>query len=441
MRYLITIILIAILSFIYGEETKAQTIRRLDDGTVNALNSNISSLFNSNNLTGLSVGVIYGGEVVYTYALGNATSFTPFTTSTKTVIGSVSKTITALLAVRLVQNGDIGLDDPISNYIAYPNGSNITIRHLLAHQSGIGHYDNCPGGYNGQFNWASSVLVVSGCTHCVTPPGAATLYTTFGTTLLGCIIDRVGVDVYGRTYRQLYDDWIQTPAGLDNLTPEFDDSEPLLANGYTQGGSAKARGWNDIGWRLPAGGFVSDITDLAGYGRGIIRNTFVNSGSATTMRQVQGTAGGATVNCGSTGGNFGLGFSVSGSGDNVRISHTGLNDHGYSTLLYLYPLKGCGIVLLCNNDDQTDALDDIRSAVEDLVVCPDTRNFTNALSWTAPRIYEADNDITASAPITTTGGEVIFDARSVTLKPGFEVLSGKIFRAVAEGCGGTVKSY
>jgi CubicO group peptidase (beta-lactamase class C family) len=426
-----------------SKHTHAQTIRKLDDGTVNSLNSTINSQFNSQNLTGLAVGIIYGGEIVYTYAVGNATGFTPFTTSTKTVIASVSKTVTALMAMRMVQNGDIALNDPVTDYVPFPGGGNITIRHLLSHQSGIGHYDDCGGGYTGQFNWSSSMFVVMSCSRCVTPPGSARMYTTFGTTLLGSIVEKVGLDVYGRNYRELYNDWIRTPGGLTNMTAEYDDSEAALANGYSQGGTLLPRGWSDIGWRLPAGGFVSNITDLTDYGRGILRNTFVNATTASQMRIEQTTSGGASVSCGSTtSANWGLGFVVDGSGDDLRIWHNGVSNHGYSSLLYLYPRQGTGIVLICNNDDQADALMDIRQAIEDLSICPSTRNFTNSINWSTPLMYEADLDINIDAPVTTTSGEVILDAgRSVIMKPGFEVTAGKLFRAVADGCNGSIRKF
>lgn len=425
-----------------SKHANAQTIRKLDDATVNSLNSTINSRFNSYNLKGLAVGIIYGGEIVYTNAWGNATSILPFTTNTKTVIASVSKTVTALMAMRMVQDGDIALDDPITDYIPFAGGNNITIRHLLSHQSGIGHYDNCGGGYTGQFNWASSIVTVSGCSRCVNPPGSARLYTTFGTTLLGSLIERVGLDVYGRNYRELYSDWIRNPAGLTNMTAEYDDSEPLLANGYTQGGTVMDRGWSDIGWRLPAGGFVSNITDLADYGRGILRNTFVSATTAGQMRIVQPVSGSASVSCGSTtGANWGLGFIIDGSGDNLRMWHNGESNHGYSSLLYLYPTQGSGIVLICNNADQSDRLGDIREAIEDLAICPSTRNFTNEISWSAPRMYEANLDITINTPVTSTAEVILDGGRSVIMTPGFEVTAGKTFRAVADGCNGLVRKF
>jgi CubicO group peptidase (beta-lactamase class C family) len=425
------------------QTASAQTIRKLDDGTVSSLNSTITTQFNNKNLTGLAVGIIYGGEIIYTYALGNATGLSPFTTSTKTVIASVSKTVTALLAMRLVQNGKIALNDPVTNYVPFIGGSNITIRHLLSHQSGIGHYDDCPGGYDGQFNGFNSMLVVAGCSRCVNPPGSARMYTTFGTTLLGSIVDKVGQDEYGRNYRELYSDWIRNPAGLTNMTAEYDDSEPALANGYTQGGTVKARGWSDIGWRLPAGGFVANITDLTDYGRGIIRNTFVNATTAAQMRIEQPVNGGASVSCGSTtGANWGLGFVIDNSGDDQRVWHNGESNHGYSSLLYLYPNQGAGIVLICNNENQSDALMDIRVAIESLAICPSSRNFTNSISWSTPLMYEANLDITIDAPITTTSGEVILDGgRSVIMKPGFEVTAGKTFRAVSDGCRGSIRNW
>lgn len=428
-------------------------LTRMDEATATQISNTIQARFDQSNLTGLSVGVIYGGELAYANAWGKAkNNGTPFSIHTKTVIGSVSKIITAIMAMRMIEEGYLGLDVTIGNYLDEYEGSNITIRHLLCHQSGIPHYNNCSDGYNGQFDWEESVDAVMDCEVCGTP-GAQTLYTTFGITLLGAIIEKRGLEVYNRNYRQLYNTWVRNPGGLTNLTPEYDDSQAALADGYNETGIVQSRGWDDIGWRLPAGGFVSDIVDLTTFGAGILRNRFISQQSFNQMQVIQTPSGAGGPTCANenyNGSFFGLGFNIQTSGVRPILSHGGLNDHGYTSFLFLYPEAGAGIVFLCNTYDYVNSnnilnvLSAMQTAVIDVVRdCRPSRNFTNAITWGAPLYYEANN-ITMNAPAIHNSGNLVFDARSsVSLLPGFEITAApqRTFHAFIEGCGGDNRPF
>jgi D-alanyl-D-alanine carboxypeptidase len=53
-------------------------------------------------------------------------------------IGSISKTYTAVTVLRLAEDGDLSLDDTVARFLpSFPRGSEITIRHLLEHTSGL----------------------------------------------------------------------------------------------------------------------------------------------------------------------------------------------------------------------------------------------------------------------------------------------------------------
>jgi CubicO group peptidase (beta-lactamase class C family) len=342
--------------------------------------------------------------------------------------------------MRLVQNGDIALNDPISDYLPDYDGSGITIQHLLNHQSGISHYSDCPSGYDGPFLSSDSYDVVLDCTICMSPPGSGTLYTTYGNTLLGVIISYVGFDVYGLTYEGLYDTWLKTPGLLGTLEPAFDNSDPDLAEG-----SLEEFYWDDIGWKLPAGGFISNILDLADYTRGLLNNTFITQATFDQMKVLQTTTGSPAFDCGDSSSEFGLAFQVSGNNptsENFAMSHTGLNSHGYSSLIVVYPNRNAAVVLLTNTDDATGALSDIHNGIKDLILCPDTRDFTNDIHWTEPRVFEG-GQITGRSKITSTYNDsYIFDSEEwVKLLPGFHAQSGKRFQAlVTDGCGGTIET-
>lgn len=418
----------------------AQTVRKLDNFTMNEIDAVINAEISQSNLKGVSVGVIYNGKVVYTKAYGLSAPGVNATVSTKYPIASISKTITGIMAMRMVQNGDIALDDPISDYVAGFTG--ITFRHLLSHQSGIGHYADCGDGYDGAFNAANSILTVYTCSKCMSPPGSGTIYTTYGTTLLGAIIDIIGRRNYNRSFIQLYNDWIRTPGGLNDLTAEHDNLVNGIAVGYSTAGTAQTGYWNDIGWKLPAGGFVSTGHDLAEYGAGVMNHTFISSSNSTLMWQQQTTNGTPDNSCNDAlSGNYGLAFRVGGSSTNRRVTHNGLNSHGFSSLLYLFPDRKTGIVLLTNRDEKTGALDDIRVALENTLLCPANREFTSNINWTGNWIYEADK-IKASNTFSAGVGNIVFDgADEVVLKPGFHAQSGIVFRAVIDGCEGAVNPY
>ena len=417
-----------------------QTVRKLDNFSMSEINAVINSELLQSNLPGVSVGIIYNGKVAYTKAYGLSASGVNATVSTKYPIASISKTITGIIAMRMVQNGDFALDDPISNYL--PGYTGITFRHLLSHQSGIGHYADCGGGYTGAFNANGSILTVYSCSKCMSPPGSGTIYTTFGTTLLGAIIDIIGRTNYNKGYIQLYNDWIKTPGGLNNLTAEHDNSISNIAVGYSSAGTAQTGYWNDIGWRLPAGGFVSTGHDLAEYGAGVMNHTFISASNSSLMWQQQTTSGTPANSCNDAlSGNYGLAFRVGGSSTNRRVAHNGVNNHGFSSLLYLFPDRKTGIVLLTNREEKHGALDNIRKALENTLLCPANREFTSIFNWTGNWIYEAAK-IKASNTFSSSVGNIVFDgATEVVLKPGFHAQAGMVFRAIIDGCEGSVNPY
>ena len=157
-----------------SDSLSQQQIRKLDDATMEAIENVIENYVWNQNIIGMAVAFIQDGKVAYSHTEGSARTSpdnTPFLISTQSLLASVSKPITAIMAMRLVQEGHLDLDETIDHYIAGYANTTITIRHLLDHQSGISHYSDCPGGYSGEWNAAESIEVVQGCAMCVTPPG------------------------------------------------------------------------------------------------------------------------------------------------------------------------------------------------------------------------------------------------------------------------------
>lgn len=122
-------------------------------------------------------------------------------------IGSITKTLLATVVLQLVDEGRLGLDDPVETWLpgVVPNGHEITVRHLLNHTSGL--YDvrlTLPRPSSPEFldirwrTWTADELVERALAHPPTSdePGTVYSYTNTGYLLLGQIVEKVT----GRTY-------------------------------------------------------------------------------------------------------------------------------------------------------------------------------------------------------------------------------------------------
>ncbi len=93
------------------------------------------------NIPGLSIAVVRNGEIIKTngYGLSNVELNVAATPETIYQSGSVGKQFTATLAMMLVEEGKLSLDDRIGKHLADAPASwkDITVRHLLTHTSGI----------------------------------------------------------------------------------------------------------------------------------------------------------------------------------------------------------------------------------------------------------------------------------------------------------------
>lgn len=132
----------------------ADALVRMDGKKVRyeLIESRVTRLMGEVWLPGVSVAVVRNGEVVYQRGFGvrDAASGEPFTSETSFAGLSFSKTITAYLAMRLVERGMLALDIPLHTYLSQPlpdyefyadlagddRYRKITARHVLSHTTG-----------------------------------------------------------------------------------------------------------------------------------------------------------------------------------------------------------------------------------------------------------------------------------------------------------------
>ncbi len=97
-------------------------------------------------LPGLSVAVVQDGQVVYLRGLGLAGPGRAVQPETPFILGSLSKSFTALAIMQLTEIGSLRLDEPVCTYLPWfrvadqQASTAITVRQLMTHTSGISRY-------------------------------------------------------------------------------------------------------------------------------------------------------------------------------------------------------------------------------------------------------------------------------------------------------------
>jgi D-alanyl-D-alanine carboxypeptidase len=183
----------------------------------------------------VSVAVVDDGQVIHSYAASSRKSSRAVDEQTSFRIASISKILTAVTVLKLVEQGQLELDEPIVGRVADNIGlmladsraRDISVKQLLAHTSGISNFLKIffdTGAYD-QMSMLSETLGQS----LSTEPGSAYKYSNVNYVLLGKAIELVTELSYHDAVEQL----VLAPLGLDSFrlvgTYEFGPSDALHA--------------------------------------------------------------------------------------------------------------------------------------------------------------------------------------------------------------------
>jgi CubicO group peptidase (beta-lactamase class C family) len=187
------------------------------EAVVADLEGYIPEYMRQENISGVAIALIRGEEVVWTEGFGVSNAFTrrPVTPDTLFEVASNSKVVTAYIALRLVDQGVLSLDEPLNAYLPEPwlpaseYRDAITLRHVLSHSSGLGH------GTTSRENLFA--------------PGRGYSYSAVGFQYLQAVIEHVT----GEPLEQVAQELVYTPLGMSSSSfvnrPEF---IPRTANGH-----------------------------------------------------------------------------------------------------------------------------------------------------------------------------------------------------------------
>lgn len=161
------------------------------------LDEEFAAIFKKYKTTGGVITIAKDGKIVYQYDYGYACKSTkePVTDETYFRIASVTKMVTAIHIMQLVEEGLLDLDQDISDYFGYKirnpyyTSTPITLRHLMTHTSSInaaGGYTNDPDGYV----WKMlSLERRRTANYYKFSPGSKYTYSNFGAGLMGSLIE------------------------------------------------------------------------------------------------------------------------------------------------------------------------------------------------------------------------------------------------------------
>jgi CubicO group peptidase (beta-lactamase class C family) len=324
-----------------------------------------------NSFPSIAYGLVIGDKLVYSGATGlaNVKDNRPATTKTLYRIASMSKSFTAMAILKLRDEGELSLTDPVSKYIPEINGGgalttdapSITIQNLLTMSAGFPE-DN-PWGDRQLADKDQELLgqVKNGISFS-NVPGVAFEYSNMGFALLGNIVTKVS----GTTYQKYITENIMKPVGMNDSRWEYSE---IPADVFAPGYRYEDNTWKEEpilhdGAYGAMGGMICTIEDFAKYVSLHLsawppRNTSdsgpIKRSSIREMHQpwrVSGMAPNARTRTGTlcpgvSGYGYGLGWRQDCNGL-TRISHSG-GLPGYGSEWRIYPEYNMGIVSFANH--------------------------------------------------------------------------------------------
>ncbi|MBV8716855.1 MAG: beta-lactamase family protein [Chloroflexi bacterium] len=218
---------------------------------------------------GVAVGLLRDGEE-FTAGFGvtNVNHPLPVDGDTLFQIGSITKTFTATVAMRLVEEGRLDLDAPVRRWLpelqlADPDvAACVTPRHLLTHTAGfVGDYFSDTG--RGDDALARYVTELADLEQ-LTPPGIVYSYCNSGFSLLGRVIEVITGETFEKASQRL----ALAPLGLERsfLFPE-DAMTHRFAVGHAnvQNNPVVLQPWQLTRSATPAGGIIASVRELLRY--------------------------------------------------------------------------------------------------------------------------------------------------------------------------------
>jgi CubicO group peptidase (beta-lactamase class C family) len=321
-------------------------------GTAKASRLDLRDALAALNIPSVSVTLIDGGMLAWTHAWGAASEQTLYQAA------SLSKLVTAVAALRLVDLGQLKLDRNVNQDLVgwrVPDnpmtaGHPVTLRGLLSMTAGVGVAGYV--GYQPGVPLPTLEQILDGAPPANSQPvrvdnipGTRYAYSGGGYEIVQALIESKHFGSFDRALHEL----VFSRAGMRSSI--FAQPLPIAlmgraARGHYADGRELAGGWRVVP-ELAAGGLWSTPTDLAKLLIEIVR------AYRGEPRQVISQAVAVDMLTRQNSGPYGLGGAIAGSGESLVLMKRGQNV-GYQGYMLIFPRTGQGIVVLSNSDNGTE---------------------------------------------------------------------------------------
>ena len=270
------------------------------------------------------------------------TSKEKITSDLKFYAGSIGKIFTAIVILNLIEEGQLGLENPVAKWFPEISwASHVTINHLLTHTSGIRSFDNTKEYESNKYLYRNPEELLSYVINkeLLFEPGQHYAYSNIGYLMLGIIIERVT----GRSYREAVEHFIIDKINLhetDVITSE--SINDLIVKGHHEG-NILSESENSV-VPFAAGSIAATPRDLIIFFQALMNGRLLSQGSLQIMfSDINLTTSVHTAY-------YGKGIAVSLDtpvGD--IIGHTG-GIRGFQAALYYHPQRNIFVSVMMNDD-------------------------------------------------------------------------------------------
>jgi len=329
------ILLIAVFTFtLFAQQPSASA--------QNEFNKLVEDDLQAQQLVGLSVAVIHNEKewtAAYGYAdLENRVKTTP---ASRFRLASVTKPMTAVGILLLVQQGKVKLDEQVQTYVPgfpqkkYP----VTIRQLLGHLSGISHYKN----YDAEANTTRQMptedaLAIFKEWELLFEPETRFQYTTYGYNLLGAVIEAAG----GQSYQDFMSANVWGPLNMSDISVDYlYKLIPNRASGYTmQNGEIINSRPVSTSLKIAGGGTRATALDMARFAAGLNNGKVLQSSWRDSMWMPMALQNGRYTG-------YGMGWGIGSFNGRYTVQHSG-GQEGTRTYLLNFPAEKLSIAIASN---------------------------------------------------------------------------------------------
>ena len=300
------------------------------------MNAYFDALEAANRFMG-TVAVSRNGNILYQRTLGFADVETErrIDATTQVRIGSISKSFTAVLVLKAIEEGRIALETTLDRYFpSIPNAKNITIDHLLRHKSGIHNFTNLPEYLD--FHTSAQTrqahvdrIAAAGSDF---EPGLRNEYSNSNTVLLTFILE----EVFGKPYAELLDVYIVRPAELENtgiMLPAAQGKNAAFSYTYTTEWKREAETHPSV--PLGAGAIASTAIDLLRFADALHNGKLIRPETLEEMKRIDG--------------GYGAGLFILPYGTEKSYGHTGGID-GFASMYSYFPTQGIAFAIITNGN-------------------------------------------------------------------------------------------